>query len=272
MLSTVDEIALASLRHDLTRIDDLWNRLDTLIVVPAPAGSRARTDIDDPLSAHAHDHAVISVRAALDHLRTWRNLITAGEIPSYAHMSLLRTAHETALLAYWTVEPGIDDRTRKARGVAVHAADLDERRKFESAMGRTVAAPAKLAAERLTDLLGAAAADGLTRQAKDGRTIPAIPVPSAVELFDRYEPLPSPATGQSLYRLYSGYAHGKQWALTAGAQPQTPMQQGRALAIAGSDERLAASLTRRTTDAVERVLAALEGLRRDDVTDDPPRP
>jgi hypothetical protein len=36
-------------------------------------------------------------------------------MPTYAHRSLIRTAHESALLAYWLVEPGIDSATGLAR-------------------------------------------------------------------------------------------------------------------------------------------------------------
>jgi hypothetical protein len=49
----------------------------------------------------------------------------------YAHMSLLRTAFESALLAYWLFEPGIDAVARHARAIAALAEEYDERPKFE---------------------------------------------------------------------------------------------------------------------------------------------
>jgi hypothetical protein len=63
-------------------------------------------------------------------------------MPTYAHMSLIRTAHESALLAYWLVEPGIDSATRLARGIAARADDYEERRNFEESIGAK-ARPAK---------------------------------------------------------------------------------------------------------------------------------
>ena len=77
-------------------------------------------------------------------------------MPTYAHRSLIRTAHESALLAYWLVEPGIDSATGLAgtpcllglvspNSVAVaiaRAYDYEERRKFEESIGAK-ARPAK---------------------------------------------------------------------------------------------------------------------------------
>ena len=54
--------------------------------------------------------------AAIDYLHNWRFLLEAGVMPTYAHMSLIRTAHESALLAYCLVEPGTDSATRLAPG------------------------------------------------------------------------------------------------------------------------------------------------------------
>jgi hypothetical protein len=74
----------------------------------------------------------MAIRNALDHLLAWRSVLRAGVMPAYAHMSLLRTAYEAALLAYWLVEPGVDPATRHARGIAAREADYKERRKSRS--------------------------------------------------------------------------------------------------------------------------------------------
>jgi hypothetical protein len=76
------------------------------------------------------------------HLHAWRFLLEAGLMPTYGHMFLIRTAHESALLAYWLVEPGIDSATRLARAVAARADDYEERRNFEESIGAK-ARPAK---------------------------------------------------------------------------------------------------------------------------------
>ena len=145
-----------------------------------------------------------------------------GLVPVYAHMSLIRTTYESALLSYWLLEPGLVPNGRRARGVAAQVADYDERRKFEEAAGIKIAPPppGKLAAQRLADLKAVSTQLGLTRQNKKGETILVVTVPATVDLFDKYEPAMPNAKGQWRYRLYSGYAHAKQWATTIGAQRQ----------------------------------------------------
>lgn len=259
----IDAQAQATLSRDLTEVDQLWRRLDIVVLTPSAAGSAASGDIGDRLRAYAHDQAATALRAALDHLRSWRTLLVAGEMPAYAHLSLLRTGHEAALLAYWLVEPTIDAVTRLARGVAAQAADYEERRKFEEAIGLTVAVPpGKLAADRLSDLMTAARSLGLVRLNRKGDEILAVGVPATVELFDLYEPVRPGAKAQFLYRLYSGYAHAKQWALTQGAQQQAPFDSsGRTLALTQGSDLVAVAATQRAVNAAKRALTALEELR-----------
>ena len=123
-------------------------------------------------------------------------------MPAYAHLSLLRTAHESAWFAYWLMEPGADAATRLARGVAAQYNDLDERRKFEEAGRCKSVSPGKLAADRLADLLQEASLRGLIRLNKDGDLVLATAVPSSVDLFDRFEPVPKRIRGQLIYGLY----------------------------------------------------------------------
>ncbi len=191
-------------------------------------------------------------------------MLLAGEMPAYAHLSLLRTAHEAALLAYWLTEPTIDTDTRLARGVAAAAADYEERRKFEEAAGRVATPPGKLAVERLADLI--AAADhrglGLVRKNRRGDPILALQVPATVELFDLYEAARQGAKPQLLYRFYSGYAHAKQWALVQGAEQQAPFDpSGRTLALIQGSDAVAVVATQRTINAVRRAITAYEELR-----------
>ena len=151
----------AALTRELNRVDALWARLDTLVLQPAPQGSAAFVDRNDKLRSFAHDLAATYLRAALDHVRTWHTLLHAGKVPIYAHMSLLRTAHESAFVALWLVEPGVLADERRARGVAAQLADYDARRKFEADIGVTaVQPPAQTAAGR--DRLIWPHRDGLT--------------------------------------------------------------------------------------------------------------
>jgi hypothetical protein len=141
-------------------------------------------------------------------------------MPTYAHRSLIRTAHESALLAYWLVEPGIDSATGLARtpcllglvspssvAVAIARAYDYEERKFEESIGAK-ARPAKQVQ---------------ARQGQTGRLGTQDPLPGMLELFDRFVSTGTGAAkGQWYYRMYSGYAHAKSWAMVLGARQAAP--------------------------------------------------
>jgi len=255
-----------ALAREVRCTDALWARLDAVLLPPDPPGSPAASEKGDRLGAFAYDLAATYLRAALDHLRAWQTLLLrAGEVPSFAHLSLLRTAHESAFVALWLMEPGVPAEQRRARGVAAQLADYEERHKLEADMGITAAQPpGRTAAQRCTDLLAEANRHGLTKVDSKGNTVLTTPLPSTVDLFTRFEPAPPGTKGSYLYRFYSGYTHAKQWALTLGAQRVAPFDQtGRTLALAGGGDT--ATLwtlwtTRRTINAVERAVAAYEAL------------
>lgn len=256
--------SLEALRMDLGRLDDLRNRMGITTFVAPQVGSRAAKDLAEPQRAYAHDEAGGCINAALDHLVAWRELLfKAGIMPMYAHMSLLRTAHEAALLAEWLMDPALDDDTRRARGIAAQLDGYEERRKFEeSAGGPRVPLQGKSAAGRIADLMAAASGLGLTKTNRKGGVVLMTVAPSTVELFDMYETDRPTSKGQMIYRLESGYAHAKQWALTQGAQQSGPLDaSGRTLARVEPSDRLAAVLTRRSVNAVERALVAYEAVR-----------
>ncbi len=110
--------AQTALLTDLARIDMLRRRYDVAVLTPPAEGSAAKEDMADRLRAYGYDQAAAAMAAALDHLTAWWRLLEAGVMPTYAHMTLLRTAHESALLAYWLFDPAIDRNLRLARGVA----------------------------------------------------------------------------------------------------------------------------------------------------------
>ena len=88
------------------------------------------------------------------------------------------------------------------------------------------------------------------------------PLLSAVELFDKYEPVKPGVRGSYLYRLYSGYAHDKQWALTQGAEAAGPRDSsGRTLALVLGNPLPAVAGTQRAVNAMERALGAFIGQR-----------
>jgi len=253
-----------ALAREVGRTDALWARLDAVMLRPDLPGSAATSEKRDRLGAFAYDLAATYLRAALDHTRAWQTLLRAGEVPSFAYLSLLRTAHESAFVALWLMEPGVPAEERRARGVAAQLADYEERHKLEADMGITaIQPPGRTAAQRRTELLADATRHGLTRVTSKGKAVVTTP-PSTVELFIRFEPVPPGTKGSFLYRLYSGYAHAKQWAVTLGAQRVAPFDEtGRTLALAaGNDTATLWTLwtTRRTINAVERAVAAYEAL------------
>lgn len=252
----------ATIDADFARVEELWRRLDVALATPVVSGSASELDHGDPLAACAHDLGATFLRAAIDHLVTWQKVLSCGFQPTYAHLSLIRTAHESAWLAYWLTEPGIDPALRLARGLAAQHDDLDERRKIELALGCPMyTPPAKSAADRLGDLLDQAETRGLTKLDKKGTRILATPLLSAVGLFDEYEPVDK-ARGSYLYRLYSGYAHGKQWALTQGAQAAGPADaSGTRLASIETDQLRAVAATQRVVNAMEKAINAFIDLR-----------
>ena len=170
-----------ALVQDLRRVDDLWARLNTLLLQPAPPRSPAGTEKSDKLRAMAYDLAATYLTAALDHARAWRTLLHAGEVPVYAHFSLLRTAHESALIALWLLEPGLSADERRARGVAAQMADYEERHKLEEDMAITaVPPPAQTAAQRQARLLTLAKLQGLTQPNRKGEDVLTTSMPSIV--------------------------------------------------------------------------------------------
>ena len=232
-----------------------WHHLP-LAARPPPNSRTSSAPTDEPQAATA-------LRAALDHLRAWRTLVNAGEVPTYAHLSLIRTAHEAAFVALWLADPAINSDTRRTRGIAAQADDYDERRKAEEAIGLTVARPpSRLAADRLADLMSAADSLGLVRKNRRGQPILTVTLPPAVELFDLYESVSAPARGQVFYRVYSAYAHAKQWALSMGARPQALYDaSGRTIALTEGNDVLMVAATQRAVRAVDRALSAYETLR-----------
>jgi hypothetical protein len=253
-----------ALMGDLARIDGLLARMRAVTTTDPAPGSVAARELANKTAAYAHDFTAAGINAAVDHLLAWRNLISAGFMPTFAHMSLIRTAHESALLAYWLVEPGIDAATRHARGIAAQADDYDERRKFEQSGSRTTKpAQGKLAAERLADLMTEADRLGLRHLNKKGELVLKTPMPGAVELFDLYEAAPVGVKPQWRYRLYSGYAHAKQWALLLGGQQVAPFNSaGRTIALVQGEDRIAVHCTHVCVNAVDRAVDAYERLRR----------
>ena len=232
-----------------------------VLASPPSPQSRAGVAMSDPLAAFAFHLAVASITTSLDHLRTVAQVVQTALIPAFALMSLLRTGHECALVGEWLLEPSITDEQRIARGVGAQISDYDERRKFEDAIGRPPPARGQLAAERLSALLRDASARGYTKDNAKGMPVAIAPLPSTIDLFDRFETTTA-RTGSWLYRYYSGFAHGKQWAITLGGQRQGPSDQHghTAARVDANDVAIITTMTL-ATDAALRAVSSYTDLR-----------
>jgi hypothetical protein len=258
-ISMDPEIA-KQLHIQLASFDSLNSRLLAMSGIDARPGSVYSLEIEDPHRAYSHDLARSALIGALDHIRTWKSVFESGLLPAYAHWSIIRSAHEMALVAYWLVEPGINPDERRARGIAAQLVDYDERRKVEKDFGiKSIQSPGKSAHDRYSNLFGVARGYGLTKGDRKGQDVLTSPMPNTVDLFCRYEDMGSGVKGSGMYRLQSGYAHGKQWAHMIGAQSAGPGgAPGRFVARIATDDVSTFVATARVMSAVARAVEAME--------------
>ncbi|MDP9224681.1 MAG: hypothetical protein M3P18_12670 [Actinomycetota bacterium] len=174
---------------------------------------------------------------------------------------LLRVAMESALAAYWLVEPGITREVRRARTYAAQFQSLDERRKVEEAAHIITVPPAKSPDVRLSELIETASNEGLTKANKNGTIILALPMRSVIDLFDDYEE-PPPKGGQAswVYRFMSGYSHGLQWAAMLNAQVVAPIEKV-ALGMVTANDAATVDMTIRAVRAIARAVDAYTAYR-----------
>ena len=208
-------INLVPLQQHVERIGE---RIDAIVKGgPPPANSEASRAAADKLGVLAFHFAALNIQVSVDHLRATVALLQTI-IPAFAHMSLIRPAHEYALVAEWLMEPRLSTDDRIARGVGIQVKDYADRRNFESDVRpRKRALPSDA---KLTALLEAAHARNLARKDSTGAIIPLAncELPGAVDLFRMYEKTGRAGHGSWLYRYYSGFPHGRQWASLINAE------------------------------------------------------
>lgn len=242
----------------LRGLEEVFAPLDGLrarqIALSAPtAHSQAARDGRLRIGRFAFElgHAALSV--GLDHLEAWRVIVFARQIPTFAHFTLLRTAGDTSVLALWVCDPSIDAAERLRRGVGAQLADYTERRKFEDAAGSAgTPRTGKSARQRMQEVEAEARRYGVTGREPLGST----------DLFARYASPPGmPERGESLYRMLSAIAHGKQWALLPMADFEKlsePTQTSAGIARLTIKTDFAALATHSILEIVESAVAALE--------------
>lgn len=75
ILNDVDPRFYATMLRDAEKVDSIARRLDLVVLTPAPMGSPADTERTERLRSYAYDHAATALHRAVDHGRTWRNIL-----------------------------------------------------------------------------------------------------------------------------------------------------------------------------------------------------
>lgn len=186
--------------------------LDALAPIPAlyPAGefvanarpspeSLAALDATLPLGSLPMLYAVQNLQVAIDHLLTWNSLfVSARHLPSFAHMTLLRSAIEAAAKARWLVDPKADPALRIARGALCQMESNVEERKFIQLDSGNEMLPDVI--QREVTLQASRDEHGYGKGVRTNAT--------AISN--------SHGLGEWSWRFTSGYAHGLDWAISVG--------------------------------------------------------
>lgn len=185
----------------LLTVPPMHERFFALRELGPAAGSRSMTDLGVPLGAEVRAGAVTATNSSLDHLMSWAMLcLEAGQLPAFAHFTLLRSSVEAASTARWLVDRRVEPRVRVARGVGALLSDLGERNKLERVPRPADAPPlppappeSRTAAQRIMMVEESAAAAGIC------------PLPLRhTDLVSRF------GLGEFAYRMLCAFAHGGQ--------------------------------------------------------------
>jgi hypothetical protein len=202
-----DPLVTAALVEVLDRVPVLRRRMHGLGARgPLPGSPAALDDAATRFGENGWALASSSWLVASDHALAWQRLLRSGTQPMAAHATLLRAVLEGAAICRWLVEPGTTQIVRLQRAAAAQVADYDERRKFEQALGNpTAAGTFRPATDRLVNL----------RRQLTKAAIAETKFAGYLALVRDYG-TPSRSDAEWLYRLLSGIAHAKQWAIIVG--------------------------------------------------------
>jgi hypothetical protein len=208
-------------------------------------------------AASVFNTASVAIVGALDHLRTWYQIV-AGDLrrfplPVFSHYTLARAAYEPALLTLWLLDPEVDGVERIGRGYAAQLRSLEDMRKFQRDAGMTgEAANAGALYERLFD---AARGAGYVSVDSDGKEWLTPRVPDMVRLFNLYDQQAAVGMPAWLYRFLSGHAHGREWVMLQGASELDLEGFDTTINIIRADLQLMCYLVERTAAVVGRAVA-----------------
>lgn len=254
----MDPATVGELRRLLEGVDGMWSRLEAALRAPVAPGSMAAADDALPDARFVSMYAGQAVSTAIDHLNTWRLLVYGPLIPIGAHLTLLRGALEGAARSRWHIDARRSSGIRVGRGHAARRDDQEERAKYEASR-EGAPHPARTrglsAVERLAQLDDPDPEEA--RERREAAGIRPVGFTDTTSLMITYG-------HERLFRLASGVAHGKEWALEATdvrllSDPSpTP---GLGHGIVSASDSVAVAMTTVTVGAVRAALAELEAYR-----------
>jgi len=248
---TVDPRVQASIDGSLSILPELQARFDRAIAQAPPPRSRNAALLADELGERVIHIAGMHISSALDHVRTMAQVWATNTIPTYSLQTLARTTLENALMAQWLMDSELTLPNQIARGVGAQYADYREREKLEQDLKPRLSGRAKLAVDRRADFMRTAEARGFAKISSEGELVPNRVLPNVTDLFNRYQTSRLPdgrrPPGSTYYRIYSAFAHGKQWSQLLSdlelAQPPHGAS-ARLFSISPNDGLLAGTFTR----------------------------
>jgi hypothetical protein len=201
-----------------------------------------------------------NIYLAVDHLRGWRSILAADDIPQFAHVTLMRTALEGAAVAQWLVESGSTEE-RLNRVANYRLEELRQGRELETTIQRRLRKEAALGdAEAIAALAsdkgrlpGAEHYDRHLAEMISNGVRPKRP-PTFTSLVEDY------GQGAGLYQLTSGLTHRREWAMYELATALTEIEvlgPGRATKQIQMSTGWALSMTRSTLEVVAGARNAL---------------
>lgn len=262
--SEFDADTTAEIVQLLAGVDELWRRREAALRRRPARDSLAGADAGLPDARFVSIFAEQALGSAVDHLHAWRLLTRGGEIPFWAHLTLLRGALEGAVRCRWLVDSRVDSGVRVGRGYAARRDDQVERKKWSIAVAAITgpiphAAPGALsAAERLARL-----DDPVAIRKREEAGVRSVGFTDTTRLMKDYGLEP-------WYRLASGGAHGKEWALVATGLQQAPDRPSTAAVrhgVVAASAPVALALTTVAVGAVRTALKdveAYQGVRGDE--------
>lgn len=198
-----DEEATRRIAAELQRLGGLQDRLNALD--KPERGSRAAKSAKRPMGSLHSIFAIHSLVSAVDHVRAWKMIWDAGQIPIGAHLALLRGALEGAAMCRYLVDVGVVYQERIRRGAVAQLEDWRQRERYERSAGIGIAkpwpTPGKSGAERVAQHVDRMRRAGMIGLEDD---------PKKVRPPDMTTLMQANAT-EPIWRLSSAFAHSSPW-------------------------------------------------------------